>query len=290
MLLHLYLSTVIPLILLSTPSCAQAPIISITGNTSTPSFTASPSPPTLTPNSIFFNGTGTAGGNLCQYVSFGRQNFTIGTSGFTATVIFRSLTTAPYSRIFDLGSGPGSNNILLMNSQKPRRLSFRMYVDASRDPFDPIMDFEPNAVHRIAFSYDPAIGPNGKSSYYYNGKLVESFSSSVKAVSATHNNTFVGQSNWPSDPCFQGHIYSLKVYNRVLNESEIFNDTMSAIQTSDITSTRWYRDVLDPTANLTSSTFGWTWLSGYNGYKIPGLFGTLGVPSSSVFPGKQISY
>lgn len=179
-----------------------------------------------------------------QFMNFGTQTFNIGTKGFTATCQFSfSSTVGAWERILDFGNGAPNDNIIINRYSNTTNLQLNYYIGTTSCYMISTYSFAQNTVYKIAAVYNPSVGTYGTFYLYVNGVLQQSaepiFQGTVsKATDRTLTNCYVGKSavdgTW-SALAFNGNIYSLRVYNRVLTAAEIADPTEYGVTFSGFT-------------------------------------------------------
>jgi hypothetical protein len=139
-------------------------------------------------------------------------------SGITAFTVFTPTSASNNARIFDLGNGENSDNILLLH----------YYSQATMQLYDVIGSSVYEAVNggtELALNspQEYTAGQDGSSSMslYRNGTLVGQVTSGVTAYNdVLRNFNYIGKSDWPADAIYQGDIAEVLIYNRPLTSTE----------------------------------------------------------------------
>lgn len=162
-----------------------------------------------------------------QVLSFGQKTFNMNTKGFSATCRFMFTgTAAAWERIFDFGNGSPNDNIVLNRYSTSQSIQINYYTGTNIHFMVSTALFNQNTLYNIAVLYNPNQGTYGTFYLYINGVLSQSAApvtpgTLVKAANRTLNTTYVGKSLTGVDYALNANIYSLRVYDRVLTETEI---------------------------------------------------------------------
>jgi len=165
-----------------------------------------------------------------QYATLPQQSLG-GPLTIESLVKFNSYTT--WSRIIDLGNGPGNNNIMIGFTHTTGTLFFQV-IDASGATYVHITtSVQPplNQWNHIAASIDS----NRNATLYLNGEVIGSDVASALPPVATRSNNYVGRSNWSGDAYLNGSIDELRIYNTARTADTIRNDRYNAVNPSDST-------------------------------------------------------
>ena len=120
-----------------------------------------------------------------------------------------------YTRIFDFGNGGPSNNII--NSISSNNLEFSLYNNTSVYYYTADINFTNSTLYHIAWTLTYPQGWN----IYVNGKLYTTISGGWYPQSITRNSCLLGRDNWEGYSFLNGSIGDFRVYNGVLNASQI---------------------------------------------------------------------
>ena len=158
-----------------------------------------------------------------QFYNFGAMNFNVGTVGFSCSCTFMFRGPAGVNeRIFDFGSGTPNNNIALARWSTQNSIYLTICNGSTHLFYSQTnTQFEFNQIYNVCMVYNPTIGVNGTLYQYINGVLDSIYTPSSKPIDRICNTCYVGRSWWTSDGAFNGNIYSLHVWNRVLSPTEI---------------------------------------------------------------------
>ncbi len=156
-----------------------------------------------------------------QFLNFGPQTFDM-SRGFSVTCRFAFTgSVGGFERIIEFTSAPSTNTILLSRSTSSggtaagitcgyRLTSGSQYLLVYDSPV-----FTQDTINNVAVVYNPPV-----LSLYVNGSLAASRTDTSASDTRILSNCFVGQGDSGSF-MFNGNIYSLNVYNRVLTPSEL---------------------------------------------------------------------
>jgi len=196
-----------------------------------------------------------------QSLNFGPQTIDMA-KGFSVTCRFAFTgTVGGYERIIEFTSGPSKNTLLLCRSTSAggtaagitggyRLTDGTQYLLVYDSPV-----FEQNIVNDVALVYNPPAF-----SLYVNGSLATSRSDGTNASDVRIlSNCFVGQGDSASY-MFNGDIYSLNVYNRLLTPSELVGPAAPSPW-----STISYNYPLDSVSSVVGAYSMRRLLSSYNG-------------------------
>ena len=124
-----------------------------------------------------------------------------------------------WSRLIDFGNGQGQDNILL-----------GQYSDGSTKNF--IFNIRRGQDHKRIQAGTITLGQWTHVAFTVVGSDMRLFQDGVQVghnpdghepITMTRTNHYVGKSNWSADALFKGSIYSLQIWNRALNPTEIYD-------------------------------------------------------------------
>ena len=121
-----------------------------------------------------------------------------------------------WSRIFDFGNGPNSNDVLLTPTTGGN--GYPAYSTTGADNIYSSQPLTPNQWVQLV-----AVQSGSTGLIYINGQQVAS-AANAGIANVTRTNNYIGRSNWGSDSYLDGKIASLKIYNRALTSGEILDD------------------------------------------------------------------
>lgn len=162
--------------------------------------------PTYSLNTLTFNGIDQYG-----YAPAGFADFT---GGFTFICIANMGNTSYYERLIDFGNGTDTNNLLVCRNSTSDQLE--LYVSGAGANFSDTGFIVNNATKFYAIVHN-----NTTTKYYKNGTLITTASAAWTIPNITRNNCYIAESNWPSDPPFEGTIGLMKIYNCSMSDADI---------------------------------------------------------------------
>lgn len=165
-----------------------------------------------------------------QYATLPQQSLG-GPLTIESLVKFNSYTT--WSRIIDLGNGPGNNNIMIGFTGNTGTLFFQG-IDASGATYVHITtSVQPplNQWNQIAASIDS----NRNATLYLNGVAIGSAVATALPPVATRSNNYIGRSNWSADAYLNGSIDELRIYSTARTADTIRNDRYNTVNPGDST-------------------------------------------------------
>jgi hypothetical protein len=171
-------------------------------------------------NGASFDNTHTLGAinfdhNSSQYAALASNDMFNGNFSAVGWIYVRSYPS--WSRMFDFGNGPGSNDVLVAVTEGGNGLP--VYSTVGSDNIVSTSQVTPlNQWTQLAVTQSGSIG-----SLYVNGVVVAS-GTNIPIASVTRDNNYIGRSNYPSDSYLDGEISQLRMYNRALSSSEILAD------------------------------------------------------------------
>ncbi|MGE0079122.1 MAG: PKD domain-containing protein [Bacteroidales bacterium] len=121
-----------------------------------------------------------------------------------------------WSRLFDFGNGPGSDNILIANSSTNNNLTFDIYKSGASSSLTTT-----NILSTGTWTYIAATLSNtGAAKIYVNGNLITSGTINIPNTIARNIN-YIGKSNWTADSYFNGSMDEISIWNKELSQAEI---------------------------------------------------------------------
>ena len=150
-----------------------------------------------------------------QYLTLGP--FSTGSVGLTFSCWFRSSSSGSQARIFDFGNGQKSDNIVL--SLVNNNLQLSVFLQAKSTIFNTGINLNNNQWYHVTWVLSPSVPWQ----VYVDGTAVTvagSVNAFPRAVQRSSN--FLGKSNWPSQPYFNGAIRDFRTYQRDLSPSEAY--------------------------------------------------------------------
>ncbi len=136
--------------------------------------------------------------------------------GFTVEALVYFDEFQSWSRIIDLGNGPGSQNILLANEVTTNNLSLMVINNGQQ-----YLLKAQNALPKGEWVYVAAtIQADGTAKLYINGAEKASGQMALP-ITVTRNQCYVGKSNWNNDALFKGQMNFVRLWNQALSPLEI---------------------------------------------------------------------
>lgn len=138
------------------------------------------------------------------------------TKGITLEGWVKYNTFKSYARIFDLGNGAKSDNIVLGNEDKSGTLYFDIFKGAASTKLTSQNALALGQWIHIAATIDSA----GNACLYKNGQLVQTGTVNLPN-SLSRNQSYIGRSNWANDGYFDGQMADLRIWNKARSQAEI---------------------------------------------------------------------
>lgn len=137
---------------------------------------------------------------------------------FTLSANVRFDDTQAWARIFDFGSGPQNNNIVVGRNNTSDALLFELWRDSTC-----VLSITGGNIFNwlwinVTVTYD-AVTREGI--LYVNGRRVGAGTASSALTTATRLNNYVGRSNWAADGVFRGAIDNIAIFTRSLTAGEV---------------------------------------------------------------------
>lgn len=142
-------------------------------------------------------------------------------SPFSVTVWANRASNANWNRVFDFGNGSANNNVLFaFTNGSTGRAAAEIYngtnpsgqINAGTSNVTPLNQW-------IFFAYT---WENGTGRIFVNNNLVAS-GAQTAPIDIVRTLNYIGRSNWAQDAYFTGFMDDFRLYNRVLNETELRN-------------------------------------------------------------------
>lgn len=121
-----------------------------------------------------------------------------------------------YSRIFDFGNGPNSNNVILFYDSTSGRMTLSNFQGSSGRFLSTSEVFPENQWVHVA----AVIDATGNASIYWDGQLKAS-GNVAPVLNVNRTNRYIGRSNWSGDAYFDGKIDDVRIWNRARTQAEI---------------------------------------------------------------------
>jgi len=160
------------------------------------------------------NGALSLDGTMVQYVKL--PPIQTSNTGLSFALWFKSNNNGTWTRLFDIGNGPGQDNLVLtIHDNKLLAWTPRdsKWVSNAR--------INDNVWHHVAWTMSE--GGNyarGTWKFYLDGTLVNS-SAGVLPPAVTRNRGFIGKSNWDWDPFLNGKIDDFRIYHSELTGDDV---------------------------------------------------------------------
>jgi hypothetical protein len=157
-----------------------------------------------------FNGTS-------QYVQLPSLDFTFA-NGFSAEALVYYTSFQQFSRIFDIGNGQQSDNLVLANDGTTGNLVFLSLTgNQQQGAISAPGKLALNRWMTVAVT----ISSQGVANLYCDGVLVATQSNFGVPVKKARTSNYLGRSNWAWDAYFKGSMASVRFWERELSEAEI---------------------------------------------------------------------
>lgn len=167
---------------------------------------------------LYLNSTGVAA--TSPY--FASIPMTLGSSGITFAIWFKSNASGSWARIWETGNGPGGNTIDTTSSYNgTSRLSYEVYVNNSTGPgglVDSGLTVNDNTWRHFAWT----MNTNGTWLAYINGTLYKTDTGKNYPSTLVRANVWLGKSEWGDAP-FNGYMDDYRIYNTVLSAVDVAN-------------------------------------------------------------------
>jgi hypothetical protein len=126
-----------------------------------------------------------------------------------------------FSRIFDLGLGPGNKNVLLARYGSSNTLSLFYNYDGPIEQIDSPIPIAFGTWRHFCVTNKNTAAGKSLWTFYENGivSLQTTRDPVLPQISLTSN--FIGKSNWNGDPTFQGKMDDFRIYSKALSAKEI---------------------------------------------------------------------
>ena len=173
--------------------------------------------------SLYFPG----GNSRYAQVQYLPDNFIF---GFTYIAWVNISSISDWQRLFDFGTGPGNNLIVLHRNAKTNGL---IYVVGNGSEIREIRTDE-NVLTTgewmmLAVTHDKS----GNVKIYKNGEIIKT-GNLWFPVNASRKSSYIGKSNWPNEETYHGYMKNIRVIDIVLSDNEIknsyFNDLNNFIK------------------------------------------------------------
>ena len=151
--------------------------------------------------------------SLNQFLSIGA--FTTDNNGITLATWFRSSSSASSARILDFGNGESADNMILevVNND----LWASLYVGSVGSNLDSGIPVNDDQWHHVAW----VISPSGAWTVYIDGQAAAQLASGSYPAAVSRWINYLGRSNWPTDPYFNGAIRDFRMYQKSLSSAQV---------------------------------------------------------------------
>lgn len=121
-----------------------------------------------------------------------------------------------WSRLLDLGNGPGSDNILFANEAGSSNLRFEVYQENFTDGITSPVNMDADRWYHVAVTQTNT----GLTTIYIDGVAVAS-GTVHQPFDVDRLNCYIGRSNWSGDSYFDGQIDEMRIWNLARTQAEI---------------------------------------------------------------------
>jgi hypothetical protein len=170
-------------------------------------------------SSVYPQATGTSAlkfdGSANSYLTLPSSGLSNFTTGLSMGLWVYPTSNAAWQRFFDIGNGPGNNNIILCRNSGSNDLAFYSFNGGAATTVVASNVIELNKWQYFAVSMEA----NGTTTLYKNGVAVATGTSYVP-TNVTRTNAYVGKSNW-GDALYSGQMSDLSIWNRPLAQTEV---------------------------------------------------------------------
>jgi hypothetical protein len=137
-------------------------------------------------------------------------------SGVSFFAVFTPTTMASWERIFDLGNGSPSDNIIFCRNSNESTFAFNTDTGGGN-----LVQGSSESSLNTAQEYSGILNGASSMTLYQNGAQVGQVTSGLTApANVTRNYNYVGKSNWSGDPLYQGDMAEIIIYNRPITDIE----------------------------------------------------------------------
>ena len=139
---------------------------------------------------------------------------------FTITAWVKVVKIESWSRILDFGNGPANDNVVLALSNGMSGIpTFQIYNSDQGSDF--LMS--PTPLKLNTWTYIAITFGNKTATMYIDSVQVSSKNLNMQPKNITRNLNYIGRSNWDNDAYAQAAMSEIKIFNKVLNSTEIAN-------------------------------------------------------------------
>jgi hypothetical protein len=212
--------------------------------------------PLETQDGLLFNVSASSTSATCPSLDFGPMNLTMGSTGFTLTAIFRFIGSPGRFETIFFGRRAGSELMLVRLYRYMSLPKIVFIVDTPDGQFTlyPSATLAQNEIHRIAFVVDPGFGEFGRVGFWINGTETDFTILSRKPTDRVLGETFLSRTDGSlSSDCLKISLYSLKIFNKPLNQSEVLKHNMFELSAAGYTSLPFLPSPEDPVLGINGS-------------------------------------
>ena len=128
-----------------------------------------------------------------------------------------------YQRLLDFGNGQYSDNIIVSLSNPAKKILYQNMFQNTFFNLESSTILQLNIWYHVGFTTEP-----GTMNIYLNGTLDCTFDSSIKgnqsSRSINRTGNHFGKSSWPNDEYAQAEFDDIKIFNRALIQTEIYDE------------------------------------------------------------------
>jgi len=140
-------------------------------------------------------------------------------SGVTVSAWMNPSVVTSQSRLVDLGGGV-ANNIIVYRQQTTQNLVFELWIGAGKACVATAPSIIVNGSWHL---YTVTEDTLDKVTFFVDGSPMANGQCTTEPSSATRTSSYIGKSNWPGDPLYQGSMQDVRLYNRGLSASEVLS-------------------------------------------------------------------
>jgi arabinan endo-1,5-alpha-L-arabinosidase len=143
---------------------------------------------------------------------------------FTVLAWVRLRAYLNYSRLFDFGNGYPMDNVLVGLTWPGNFVASKMYVFNKDFTVYSNINLDLNTWYHVALKLEANSLYIYKNGNLYGSKNLVSFSNRI----VYRDFCYIGKSNWPTDPNANADYDEIKIFNRALSDSELFEQYISS--------------------------------------------------------------
>lgn len=144
-----------------------------------------------------------------------------------------------WSRLVDLGNGPGKQNILLANKESSKHLIFQVHNDQKLSELECPVDLPQGEWVHVAAT----IQKDGTACLYLNG-VEKARGKMALPQKVVRSSNYIGKSNWP-DKLFQGEMAYVRLWESALSAEEIKSSAEGGVISRNVISAEYSRIRVD---------------------------------------------